>query len=145
MRTPARSQSLCTHDEASIFQLEPDIFITQGAQRWVLDTKWKLLDEADRRGKYGLSQSDFYQLYAYGKQYLGGAGHMALIYPRTERFTHPLKPFHFDERLSLWVLPFDLDTQALHGGECLGMPYANRHTLVHGTITNKRITEGIAQ
>ena len=66
MRTPARSQSLCTHDEASIFQLEPDIFITQGAQRWVLDTKWKLLDEADRRGKYGLSQSDFYQLYAYG-------------------------------------------------------------------------------
>lgn len=145
MRTPARSQSLCTHDEASIFQLEPDIFITQGAQRWVLDTKWKLLDEADRRGKYGLSQSDFYQLYAYGKKYLGGAGHMALIYPRTERFTHPLKPFHFDERLSLWVLPFDLDTQALHGGECLGMPYANRHTLVHGTSTNKRITEGIAQ
>ena len=74
---------------------------------------------------------------------------MALIYPRTERFTQPLKPFHFDERLSLWVLPFDLDAQtdaqALHGGECLGMPYANRHTLMHETSAKKRIIEGIAQ
>ena len=148
MRTPARSQSLGMHDGTPIFQLEPDIFITQGGKCWVLDTKWKLLNEADRPGKYGLSQSDFYQLYAYGQKYLGGAGRMALIYPRTEQFTQPLKPFHFDERLSLWVLPFDLDAtmdeQALLGGEHLDMPYATPNGPAHALGTDKKIIEGIA-
>lgn len=129
MRTPARSRSLGMHDGTPIFQLEPDIFITQGEKRWVLDTKWKLLDGADRQGKYGLSQSDFYQLYAYGQKYLGGEGRMALIYPRTGKFEQPLNPFHFDERLSLWVLPFHLDApeggRAMLGGEFLDLPYAD--------------------
>lgn len=128
MRAPARSQSLCTHDEASIFQLEPDFYISQGGQRWVLDTKWKLLNAADRSGKYGLSQSDFYQLYAYGQKYLGGSGSMALIYPQTGQFAKPLKPFHFDAQLSLWVLPFMLeaeqDAEALLGWQHLGLPLA---------------------
>jgi len=128
MRAPARSQSLCTHDEASIFQLEPDFYISQGGQRWVLDTKWKLLNAADRSGKYGLSQSDFYQLYAYGQKYLGGSGSMALIYPQTGQFAKPLKPFHFDAQLSLWVLPFMLEAEqdavALLGWQHLGLPLA---------------------
>ena len=148
MRTPARSHSLSMHDGSPIFQLEPDIFITQGRKRWVLDTKWKLLNEADRPGKYGLSQSDFYQLYAYGQKYLGGGGSMALIYPRTEQFTQPLKPFHFDERLSLWVLPFDLDApmdeQALLGGEHLDMPYATSSGPALALSADKKIIEGIA-
>lgn len=126
MRAPARSQSLCMHDGASIFRLEPDFFIAQGGQRWVLDTKWKLLNAADRSGKYGLSQSDFYQLYAYGQKYMGGAGCMALIYPQTEQFPKPLEPFHFDARLSLRVLPFMLeaeqDAEALLGWQHVGLP-----------------------
>lgn len=128
MRAPARSQSLCTHDEASIFQLEPDFFITEGGQRWVLDTKWKLLNATDQSGKYGLSQSDFYQLYAYGQKYMGGTGRMALVYPQTRQFAKPLKPFHFDAQLSLWVLPFMLeaedDAEALLGWQHLGLPLA---------------------
>lgn len=122
VRTPARSRSLCMHQQAPIFQLEPDIFITHGAERWVLDTKWKLLNASDRQGKYGLSQSDFYQLYAYGQKYLGGFGRMALIHARTEQFMQPLAPFHFDDRLSLHVLPFDLDAEALLGWEHLRLP-----------------------
>lgn len=121
MRTPARSESLCLHQGKLIFQLEPDILITDGGQRWVLDTKWKLLDASKRTDKYGLSQSDFYQLFAYGQKYLGGAGRMALIYPRTEVLTGPLAPFHFSDMLSLEVLPFDLDQEQLLGIERLAL------------------------
>ncbi len=121
VRTPARSQSLCEHQQKPIFQLEPDILITDGSQRWILDTKWKLLDATQRADKYGLNQSDFYQLFAYGQKYLGGTGRMALIYPRTETFQSPLDVFDFGNGLSLEVLPFDLDQERLIGVERLGL------------------------
>lgn len=122
LRTPASSQSLCRQANAAMFRLEPDIFVASRAQRWVLDTKWKLLDGADRAQHYGLSQADFYQLHAYGQKYLDGAGRMALIYPRTQRFDQPLETFWFDDRLALDVLPFDLDSDSLLGVAGLGMP-----------------------
>lgn len=122
MRTPARSESLCVHQGEPMFRLEPDIFIADDTQRWVLDTKWKLLDACKRADKYGLSQGDFYQLFAYGQKYLAGAGRMALIYPRTEAFTAPLAPFDFGGGLSLEVLPFDLDGECLLGMERMGLP-----------------------
>lgn len=121
MRTPARSESLCLHQQQPIFQLEPDILITDGGQRWVLDTKWKLLDASKRVDKYGLNQADFYQLFAYGQKYLAGAGRMALIYPRTETFQKALDSFNFDDSLNLDVLPFDLDQERLLGVERLGL------------------------
>lgn len=127
MRTPARGQSLCLHQGKPIFQLEPDIYIAdttvKGSRRWVLDTKWKLLDASKRADKYGLSQPDFYQLLAYGQKYLGGTGRMGLIYPRTEAFKHPLDAFSFGSDLSLEVLPFDLDQEHLLGIERLGLEY----------------------
>lgn len=123
MRTPARSQSLCEHQQKPIFQLEPDILVTDGGQRWVLDTKWKLLQAGNRAEKYGLSQSDFYQLFAYGQKYLGGTGRMALIYPRTETFQSPLDAFDFGKGLSLEVLPFDLNQERLLGVERLGLTH----------------------
>lgn len=122
MYTPARSQSLCEHQQQPMFRLEPDILITNGGQRWVLDTKWKLLDASQRAEKYGLSQSDFYQLFAYGQKYLGGVGRMALIYPRTETFQSPLDAFDFGGGLSLEVLPFDLEKECMLGIERLKAP-----------------------
>lgn len=122
LRTPARSQSLCRHEQQDFFQLQPDLFVTHQGQAWVLDTKWKLLDASDRANRYGLNQSDFYQLYAYGQKYLGGQGRMALIYPRTESFDTPLAPFDFDPQLSLEVLPFDLDQERLLGFTRLALP-----------------------
>lgn len=123
IRTPARSKSLCEHQQKPIFRLEPDIYISDGTLCWILDTKWKLLDSSRRVDKYGLSQADFYQLFAYGQKYLGGVGCMALIYPRTEAFYNPLDAFRFDGRLHLEVLPFDLDQEHLLGAERLGFAH----------------------
>lgn len=36
-----------------------------------------------------------------------------LIYPKTDRFTMPLKPFIFDDGLHLEVVPFDLENDCL--------------------------------
>lgn len=113
LTTQASRHALCQHDGRNMFQLEPDLLIEQGAHKWVLDTKWKRLDESDRQNKYGLSQADFYQLFAYGQRYLGGEGDMALIYPKWKKFSNPLLPFDFDEKLRLHVLPFDLDGDTL--------------------------------
>ncbi|WP_313697680.1 5-methylcytosine restriction system specificity protein McrC [Pantoea sp.] len=44
----------------------------------IADTKWKLLNEADR--KLGVSNSDMYQLYAYAGRYK--VPHLQLIYPK---------------------------------------------------------------
>lgn len=114
---------LCIHQEERIFQLRPDFLLKNAGQTWVLDSKWKLLNASDRPKNYGLSQADFYQLFAYGQHYLsGGKGDMVLIYPRTEHFSAPLKPFAFSEQLRLWVLPFDLKTGVLVGSEAVGLP-----------------------
>jgi len=115
----ASRHALCTHEGKPIFQLEPDLLLSKGDQRWVLDTKWKRVDESMREEKYGLSQSDFYQMFAYGKKYMGGQGHMALIYPRSTRFHQALPPFFFNPDLQLHVLPFDLDREVLIGWEAL--------------------------
>ena len=122
IQTPARSTSLCTHLDRSIFRLEPDVLISSAERSWVLDVKWKLLDTSDRSKKYGLSQADFYQLFAYGQKYLDGNGQMALIYPRTEAFNAPLAAFDFGGGLSLSVIPFDLDEEVLIGAGPLGLP-----------------------
>jgi len=125
--TPATDKYLCHFADQPMFRLEPDILVRCGKQAWVLDTKWKLLDEANREGKFGLSQADFYQLYAYGQKYLGGVGEMALIYPRFSRFSQPMVPFKFSEELRLHVLPFDLDRDVLLGGAALGLPMVTGH------------------
>lgn len=124
LRTQAASQYLCSHDGGRMFRLEPDLLIEQGKQRWVLDTKWKRLDAGAKSDKYGLSQSDFYQLFAYGHKYLeGGQGELALIYPRRAVFQEALKPFEFAPGLTLNVIPFDLEELALVvGGEQTTLP-----------------------
>jgi 5-methylcytosine-specific restriction enzyme subunit McrC len=117
------SQFLCTHMNDNMFQLKPDLLLKHSGCDWVLDTKWKLLDAADRKDNYGLKQSDFYQLFAYGQRYLGGKGDMVLIYPQTERFPAMLQPFVFSDTLKLWVMPFDLHNQRLIGCEQIGLPF----------------------
>ena len=117
----ASSEYLCEHDHGRIFRLEPDLLIRQGGQCWVLDTKWKRLNTADRDKKYGLSQSDFYQLFAYGQKYLQGRGELVLIYPRRKAFQQALPPFDFGGGLRLWVLPFDMDAERLIDADLLSL------------------------
>lgn len=120
LKRQASSQYLCGHENQSWFQLRPDFVIKQGSETWVLDTKWKLLDQAlsGPKEKYGLSQSDFYQLFAYGHHYLPAAGQMMLVYPMTGRFQEPLPVFTYSPQLQLWVVPFDLQNDRLVQNPC---------------------------
>ncbi len=102
---------LAHHKGKHWFQLRPDFAIYHAGQiECILDTKWKRLNASlsDSSRKYDLSQSDVYQLYAYGQKYLSGQGNIFLIYPLHKLFQAPLAEFSLDENLSLWVIPFDL-------------------------------------
>ena len=61
------------------FALRPDIVLEHSSRTIVMDTKWKVLDIKARN--MGISQSDMYQMYAYGKKYQ--ANEIYLIYPRS--------------------------------------------------------------
>ena len=102
----------------SWFQLKPDLLLRGRRQVHVLDTKWKLLEEQlnTTEHKYRINQADLYQLFAYGQKYQGGEGDMMLIYPKHPGFLAPLPPFHFDDRLRLWAVPFNLEGGTLVGG-----------------------------
>jgi 5-methylcytosine-specific restriction enzyme subunit McrC len=124
LQTKPASRYLCKHDGAKIFRLEPDFLIEREDEKWILDTKWKLLDSADRGHNYGLSQSDFYQLFAYGRNYLHDQQHgcLVLIYPKRAGFLKALPIFSFSDERSLWVLPFDLHTATLEQSANAGLP-----------------------
>lgn len=118
LKTQARSHHLVRHCEQNWFRLKPDLLVRNlDRNLLVLDTKWKLLDSLKANGtdKYGLSQSDFYQLQAYGLSYLDGVGDVVLIYPRTDAFDDPLPVFDFPKAagMRLWVLPFCLKERRL--------------------------------
>jgi 5-methylcytosine-specific restriction enzyme subunit McrC len=115
LKSQAASRSLCEHDKGQMFQLRPDLLVMNGNSVCaLLDTKWKLINSANKGDKYGLSQSDFYQLFAYGHKYLrDGKGQMMLIYPKTAAFTKPLPVFDYGNDLTLWVVPFDLKEEIL--------------------------------
>ena len=118
LKIQARSRHLVRHCEKNWFQLKPDLLIRNAeSDLLVLDTKWKLLDSLKANGtdKYGLSQTDFYQLQAYGLSYLNGVGDVVLIYPKTDAFDAPLPVFDFPKvkGMRLWVLPFSLKERQL--------------------------------
>ena len=100
------------HNGKEVFKLKPDFVVQDGEQTvCVMDAKWKRIDSSNREKRYGISQSDMYQLYAYGHKYLKKEKHkkLVLIYPKTEKFQKPLKVFEYEENFELTVVPFDLD------------------------------------
>ncbi len=117
LQTQARKLSLVEeHRGRPIFQLRPDLLVKSGKEiLCVMDTKWKLLDSSGRAKKYGISQADMYQLYAYGHKYLKSSEskRLMLIYPKTDTFTAPLAPFRYEDGFSLQVVPFDITTGKL--------------------------------
>jgi 5-methylcytosine-specific restriction enzyme subunit McrC len=118
LKTQARTHHLVRHRGQNWFRLKPDLLVRNSERDvLVLDTKWKLLDarKANATDKYDLSQSDFYQLQAYGLSYLDGVGDVVLIYPKTDDFADPLPVFDFPKTngMRLWVLPFSLKKRQL--------------------------------
>ncbi|MDP5130548.1 MAG: McrC family protein [Paraglaciecola sp.] len=115
VRGQLQTAHLVNYDAKRMFKLKPDIAVFDGnTMLLVMDTKWKLIDASKANGtdKFMLSQSDFYQMFAYGQKYLGGVGELVLIYPANKKFQQPLaKPFEFSDSLRLWVVPFDIHHQ----------------------------------
>ena len=90
------------------FMTMPDIALREGEGKrvkFILDAKWKNIDETDDDPKHGINQADMYQLHAYGR--LHDCRAVALVYPRTARFTHALS-YRFFDGLPLICLPFDV-------------------------------------
>ena len=88
------------------FQMKPDITLSSSDKRFILDTKWKRINENADDPKRGIIQADMYQLYSYGKKY--GCEKVALIYPRTDEFKNHFH-YRFDDKLSLFCFPFDVE------------------------------------
>lgn len=63
-----------------LFQTKPDILIKDGAKVvQVIDTKWKRISSRIEDKKQGVSQSDVYQMMAYGRLY--DCSRLTLLYP----------------------------------------------------------------
>lgn len=112
-----RSIFLVTHRNRGKFRLRPDIVVAnEDAPVLIVDTKWKVLNGYNDRDNYGISQSDMYQLYAYGKKYEieHNKGHerkikpphLVLLYPENENFKKKLDNFIYEGDLELDVIPF---------------------------------------
>lgn len=100
---------LASIDGKDVFYMKPDISLVSDNKtdeiEFILDTKWKQINEESSDLKHGISQADMYQLFAYGKKY--GCKQVALVYPQTERFREMLR-YKFDDGLSLSCFPFDV-------------------------------------
>lgn len=87
-------------EEPKKFALKPDIVITHKDRVIIADTKWKTIHE-----EKDISQSDMYQLFAYGKKYANKR--LYLIYPRDGE-KQPKLSYRYEEKLNLRVLFFDV-------------------------------------
>jgi len=107
VRGQVRAEYLVSHKNKDMFNLKPDLVIYKEQKiHAVLDTKWKLIDGGGK-DKYGISQADMYQMFAYGHKYLAGKGDIVLIYPQHDGFTQAVEhSFDFSDDLKVWVVPF---------------------------------------
>lgn len=110
VRAQGPQPALARRDGTNAFTVKPDIALMQGnSVRFVLDAKWKRLGDGGDVQR-DIPQSDVYQLYSYGRKF--GCETVVLLYPKTERFSRPLR-YEFNDAvvgqpLSLWCFPFDV-------------------------------------
>ncbi|MBE6573251.1 MAG: restriction endonuclease [Ruminococcaceae bacterium] len=90
--------------QKNIFALRPDIVMTKGERRVIMDTKWKRLGPL--LTNYGISQADMYQMYAYGKKY--NTSEIYLLYPGSNA-TDSMKDLTFDSLDNVKVKVFFID------------------------------------
>ncbi|HHM7858329.1 TPA: McrC family protein [Pseudomonas aeruginosa] len=132
LTSQASRHHLCGHDSGKMFCLKPDLLIDTPEQRWILDTKWKRIDAGKPEQNYDLSQSDFYQLFAYGHKYRRGdeVPGLVLIYPYWSGLQKALPVFDYGKGMQLWVLPFELDSGHLLDAESAGIPLRQERGVV---------------
>lgn len=79
---------LAKYRERPIFRLQPDLaFRLDSTFPLLLDAKYKHLNDRDR--KLGVTESDFYQMTAYGHRY--DCPSVVLLYPQTAALSQPLR------------------------------------------------------
>lgn len=80
----AQKSNQYVFDNPKLFQLQPDIYLKQNDHSVIIiDTKYKKIDGVkpkDEKTKFGVSQSDVYQIFAYSKYYK--AKKCILLYPQ---------------------------------------------------------------
>jgi 5-methylcytosine-specific restriction enzyme subunit McrC len=98
--------------DKQMFAMKPDITIRDpyGSTLLVADAKWKLLDEDETR--FGIAESDLYQLAAYAVRY--SAAGAALIYPKQQRFSKKRVLGLYRPQLQVQLIPFDVVERSLH-------------------------------
>ena len=113
VRAQSPQKPLAEIGEDGAFQMKPDISLmdSNNEVKFILDAKWKRLNEEENDSKHGISQADMYQLYSYGKQY--HCETVALVYPKTANFERPLEykfgPDFNNSSLKLFCFPFDVE------------------------------------
>ena len=121
------------------FTIKPDMVAQKHNQCLIMDTKWKRINQkaGSNKEKYGVSQSDIYQLYSYGKVYQrespsndgSVSTKLFLLYPRNENFDEVITLSEDgteegnDKNLILKVIPVDLpdlkDTKRIIDDICI--------------------------
>lgn len=114
---------------AGLFRIRPDMIGRMGKHLFVIDTKWKALDEEDESRKFGISQTDLYQLLSYATILRTTEQveliTLVLIYPRSQLFASPLRmQFNDREGTEVLVLPFDIP-RAVTAGQDYGQELRN--------------------
>jgi 5-methylcytosine-specific restriction enzyme subunit McrC len=91
IRSQVQGRYLATRSDGSnVFQLKPDLaFVSNGDYRLIIDTKYKRLNQADR--KLGVSQADMYQMCAYAQRFR--CDRILLLYPQTSEISQPIREF----------------------------------------------------
>ena len=110
VRAQGPQQPFAKIGAAGAFTMKPDITLMRGdTVCFVLDAKWKKIDDTISDPKHSVAQADVYQLYSYGRKF--GCHSVALIYPKTPQFQSPLR-YEFDDAvgqpLTLWCFPFNV-------------------------------------
>lgn len=108
----ARFSLVDKHIDKPMFKIRPDIIMRHEQALAIIDTKWKLLN-SKTADKYGISQSDMYQLYAYGKKYSSKEATIPtlyLVYPMCDTLIQNIDLFHYctESGLRLKVVTFDI-------------------------------------
>ena len=130
------------------FRMQPDMVAwpkDSSRPLLILDTKWKMVSEENQQEKYGISQSDLYQLYSYGMRYWRGDNNarrplpiLFLLYPQHSGFTEPVPLMEGragtsqKERLNLHCIPVDLSDVDKKDGR----PLAKTKELLRERLSN---------
>ena len=107
LKTQDKTHYLAYQNSSGKFRLIPDIIIDNG--KIILDTKWKLI-----KNQKDISQSDIYQLYAYGTKYKS-CNKLFLVYPKYSDIKIEKFDFGLEKDVELEILFFDLVNLKLEG------------------------------